>query len=108
MQTEKEDYDQRRYEEIRNKDLAVRRSGIDNLKQKELQRLAVWLGVPVWKASMATMKDGCRAAWDKDETFLGDRIQVPPPPTSGTKAQSYKSSEAYKTYQSRTVQSGIA
>ena len=106
MQTAKAADDQRRYEEKRNKELVVRRSGIVNLQRKELQRLAVWLGVPVRNEQVETLKAGCRAAWDRDITFLTDRIEVPPPPPSGTRAQSYTSSEAYKSYQSRTVQSG--
>ena len=96
---------QRAYEEQRNEELVVRRSGIVNLKQKALQRLAVWLGITVMNKQVETLKAECRAAWDRDMTFLSDRIEVPPPPPAGTRAQSYKSFEAYKSYQSRTVQS---
>ena len=106
MQTAKAANAVRAYEDQRNKELVVRRSGIVNLKRKELQRLAVWLNVPVRNEPVATLSDGCRAAWDRDITFLSDRIAVPPPPQAGTRAQSYKSSEAYKSYLSRTVQSG--
>ena len=106
MQTAKAANSQRAYEDQRNKELVVRRSGIVNLKRKELQRLAVWLGITVMNKQVETLKAECRAAWDRDKTFLTDRIEVPPPPPSGTRAQSYKSSEAYKSYQSRTVQSG--
>ena len=97
---------QRRYEEQRNDELVVRRSEIVNLKQKQLQRLGVWLGITVMNKLLEPLKAECRAAWDRDMDFLGDRIVVPPPPERGTRAPSYKSSEAYKSYQSRTVQSG--
>ena len=97
---------QRRYEEQRNDELFVRRSETVNLKQKQAQRLGVWLGITVMNKLLETLKAECRVAWDRDKNFLGDRIVVPPPPARGTRAPSYKSSEAYKSYQSRTVQSG--
>ncbi len=106
MQTAKAAKNQRAYEDQRNKQLVVRRSEIVNLKQKELQRLAVWLDVPVRNETLATMRDGCRAAWDRDKIFLTERIEVPDPPPNGIRAKSYTSSEAYKSYQSRIVQSG--
>ena len=106
MQTAKAAAAQRRYEEQRNGELVVRRSEIVNLKQKPLQRLGVWLGITVMDKLLEPLKAECRAAWDRDMDFLSDRIVVPPPPARGTRAPSYKSSEAYKSYQSRTVQSG--
>ena len=96
------------YENQRNGELVVRRSEIVNLKQKQAQRLGVWLGLTVMNKPVDTLKAECRVAWDRDMDFLGDRIEVPPPPARGTRAPSYKSSEAYKSYQSRTVQSGSA
>ena len=108
MQTAKAAAAQRRYEEQRNGELVVRRSEIVNLKQKQAQRLGVWLGITVMNKRLETLKAECRVAWDRDKDFLSDRIEVPPPPARGTRAPSYKSSEAYKSYQSRTVQSGSA
>ena len=96
------------YENQRNGELVVRRTGIVHLLQKPAQRLAVWLGLTVMNKPVDTLKAECRVAWDLDKEFLGDRIEVPPPPAPGTRAKSYKSSEAYKSYQSRTVQSGSA
>ncbi len=81
----------------------MHRFGIERLKRKELQRLAVWLDVPVRNKVVETLKAECKAAWDEDKIFLTDRIKVPPPPPGGKRAGSYKSSEDYK---SRTVQSG--
>ena len=101
MQTADAANAQRHYADQRNKELVVRRSGIVNLKRTELQRLAVWLGISVMNKPVETLKAECRAAWDRDMTFLSDRIEVHPPPARGTHARSYKSSEAYKSYQSR-------
>ena len=106
MQTARAADAQRLYEEQRNDELVVRRSEIVNLKQKQAQRLGVWLGITVMNKLLEPLKAECRAAWDRDMDFLGDRIVVPPPPERGTRAPSYKSSEAYKSYQFRTVQSG--
>ena len=106
MQTARAADAQRLYEEQRNGELVVRRSEIVNLQQKQAQRLGVWLGITVMNKLLDPLKAECRAAWDRDMDFLGDRIVVPTPPERGTRAPSYKSSEAYKSYQSRTVQSG--
>ena len=103
MQTAKAANSQRLYEEQRNDELVVHRTGIVHLLQKQLQRLGVWLGITVMNKLLEPLKAECRAAWDLDKNFLGDRIVVPPPPARGTRAKSYKSSEAYKSYQSRTV-----
>ena len=101
--------DARKYEETRNCELVVYRSGIDDLNQIKLRRLAVWRGVPIKRDSKSvqasTLRAECKAAWDLDKTYLGGRTAVPPPPPSGTPAKSYKSSDAYKTHKSSTVQS---
>ena len=108
MQTARAADAQRLYEEQRNAKLVVHRTGIVHLLQKQAQRLGVWLGITVMDKRLETLKAECRVAWDRDKDFLSERIEVPPPPARGTRAPSYKSSEAYKSYQSRTVQSGSA
>ncbi len=90
----------RYYAEKRNSELVVNRWGVDNLKQKELQRLGVYLGVTVQNKSVQTLKVECKAAWELDKTYLTGRIAVPPPPPPGTRAKSYKSSDAYKVHKS--------
>ena len=107
MQTDNAVYCVRKYEEQRNSELVVNRFGVDNLRQKELQRLGVYLGETVKGKSVPcahpTLKAECKTAWDLDRTYLGGRITVPPPPPPGTKAKSYKSSGAYRVYKSTTV-----
>ena len=98
MQTDNAVYGVRKYEEQRNSELVVHRLGVDNLRRKELQRLAVYLGITVQNKQVATLKAECKAAWDLDMTYLDRRITVPPPPPRGQIARSYKSSEAYKAY----------
>ena len=103
MQTDNAVYCVRKYEEQRNSELVVNRLGVDNLRQKELQRLGVYLGATVKGKAVIKLKAECKTAWDLDKNYLGSRITVPPPPPPGTKAKSYKSSDAYKVYKSTTT-----